>query len=96
MIKIIVNEQEKSYDRFNPPEIYGKPYGEIYVMKGVKIKDDYPTYFLCTGHSSAPIMIWYDNDEDEYKLSIADLQGYAKHIYLEKINAIVTIELDIS
>ena len=44
----------------------------------------------------APIMIWHNDDEYEYQISISDLQGYAKHIYLQKIDAAIRIELDVS
>jgi hypothetical protein len=94
MISIEVNKKSAtSKSSMRPTDLKGLPYGDVYVMRGVC--EPNPTYFLCTGHCSDPIMFWFDNEDGDYKIACSDLDGYAEHIYVEKVDAKITMKMKV-
>jgi hypothetical protein len=95
MITITVKNKSKiAVRKKSPKELYGLPYGEIYIMLGSA--EPNPSYFVCTGMNSDPLLLWWDEEDEQYVISPAELDGYNAHIYVEKIDAEISIEMKIS
>ena len=95
MITINVKNKYKiAVKKKSPKELYGLPYGEIYIMLGRA--EPNPSYFVCTGRNSNQLLLWWDEEYESYMISPAELDGYNPHIYVEKIDAEISIEMKIS
>ena len=75
-------------------ELYGLPYGDVYIMLGSA--EPNPSYFVCTGMNSNPLLVWCDEEDEQYVISPAESDGYNPNIYVEKIDAEISIEMKIS
>ena len=97
MIKIkIKHKKQKTKNRLRPEDLHGLPYGQFYIMLSDNgCLDKLPSYFMTTGYNDTPILFWWNSDEATYNVAPAELDGYAKHIYVERIEANLVMELKI-
>ena len=94
-IKIKHNKQKTKY-LLRPVDLHGLPYGQFYIMLSDDGCSETPSYFMTTGYNYRPILFWWNSDEATYNVAPAELDGYAKHIYVERIEANLVMELKIS
>jgi hypothetical protein len=96
MIKIkIKHNKQKTKNRLRPVDLHGLPYGQFYIMLSDDGCSETPSYFMTTGYNDGSILFWWDVDEETYSVAPADLDGYAKHVYVERIEANLVMELKI-
>lgn len=93
----IKHKKQKEKNRLFPTDLHGLPYGQFYIMlsENTGCQDKTPSYFMTTGYNDTPIIFWWNPDENTYEVAPAELSGYAPHIYVERIEANLVMELNI-
>lgn len=94
MIDIKVIETFTRKERLSPDSVFSKPHGEVYVLKSSKNpKENKPSYLISCGMNEGAMLIWWNDEDKSYQLAPADLEGYAKHMYVERVECDINIAL---
>ena len=98
MISIEINDRiDQNHKLLDPIDIYGADYGNVYRMYCAGEPSD--TYFIGTGKNDRPICIWFDDIEEEWRLSSdskKDLKGFCPEVKVKFCPyAKVTITLEV-
>jgi len=94
MIEINVTNVSLEKKFLDPIECFGAEHGKIFQQynHGEPTKD----YLLGAGHHERPILIWWDNEENKYKLSSdskKELKSLYDHVKYLEVNGEISMEL---
>lgn len=95
MINIEVVSKNESF--VNPCDIYGAEHGSVYQMYMNGKPDE--TYLIGTGCYENPIMIWYDEESNTYRLSsqseeeLEEYYDFVKFLPLNNVKLNIKLEI---
>jgi len=97
MINIEIKHPTEAPVSFLPiTECWGAEHGEVYQQYvGGRVSK---VYFIGTGMHDNPVMLWWDEEDDKWCLSsqsYEELSQYNSHVKIRKIDAKVTIKLEV-
>ncbi len=93
MIDIKVIETFTKRERLLPESIFSKPHGEVYEIKSSNTSKDKPSYLVACGINEGAMLIWWSDEDKTYQIAPADLNGYANHIYVERVECDISVTL---
>jgi hypothetical protein len=96
MIDITVHDKVQDGPFLKPIDVHGAEHGKIF-QQYVDAKPE-NVYLVGAGLSDNPIMIWYDDEPKEYRVSSCtrkELKDYYSHVLYKEIDANLDITLDI-